>query len=119
MTTVTTLLAIAFTVITAMALINVLTFLYARSVVRSAADEAVRAGSRAGAGITACDARAANALDALLGGPLGDEVSIVCEIDPATGHLVAVADATLHSPLPGFPAWTFSLRGEAVQEVAP
>jgi hypothetical protein len=119
MTTVTTLLAIAFTVISAVALINVLTFLYARSVIRSAVDEAVRAGSRAGAGVAVCDARAEDALDTLLGGPLGDEVSIICEIDPTSGDLVAVADATLRSPLPGFPPWTFSMRGQAVQEAAP
>lgn len=115
-TTVTTLLAVGFTLAAVMVLLNVLVFMYARGVVRTAVDEGVRAGSRVGAGPPACEARARAVLQDLMPGPLGADIAIGCRPSGATGELTAVANATLRSPLPGMPAWSFQTAADAVQE---
>jgi hypothetical protein len=54
-------------------------------------------------------------LDDLLAGKLGDGVTITCA--PAgPDRLVATADATFDSPMPGVPSWTIRLEATAVQE---
>jgi hypothetical protein len=110
------LLAIVFTLIATMAAINVFMYLYGQSVVRAAIDEGVRAGSRVAAGPDACETRANQVVDDLLGGPFGSGVSIDCHPSAVTGELVAVADVTFTSPLPGVPAWSFQAVAHATQE---
>lgn len=111
-------LAVVFTLLVAIAVVNVFTFLYGQAVVRSALDEGVRAGSRIGAGAAVCESRAAGVLDDLLAGKLGDGVTITCA--PAgLDRLVATAQATFDSPMPGVPSWTIRLEATAVQETGP
>jgi len=107
-------LAISFTLIVAVMVVNLFLYLYGQGAARAAIDEGVRAGSRVAAGKAVCEQRASEALDGLMPGPLGDDVVISC--DPAGEELVAVADATLHSPLPGIPSWSFRMEARAVQE---
>ena len=82
--------------------------------VRAAIDEGVRAGSRVAAGEDACERRAEEALDGLVPGPLSDGILIACT--EAGGQLIAVADVTLDSPVPGVPSWSFRMEARAVQE---
>jgi hypothetical protein len=79
-------------------IVNVIVFSYGKGAVRAALDEAARAGSRGG--LAACEAAANEALDDLLGGSLGADVSISCS---DIGRSV-VATATVH-----FDAWVTSL----------
>jgi len=116
LTSVGILMAVAFTLIVAVTVLNMFLYLYGQGAVRAAIDEGARAGSRVGAGPAVCQARAAEVLTSLMPGPLGDEVTIACRPGVATGELVAVADATFRSPLPGVPAWTVRMVARATQE---
>ncbi len=108
------LLAVAFTMIVAVMVVNLFLYLYGHSAARAAIDEGVRAGSRVAAGEDACEARAQEALQGLMPGPLGSGVAIDCLL--VGGELLAVADVTLTSPLPGVPTWSFQMEARAVQE---
>lgn len=108
------LLAVVFTMIVAVMVVNLFLYLYGQGAARAAIDEGVRAGSRVAAGEDACQVRAEQALQGLMPGPLGSGVEIDCLL--AGDVLVAVADVTLTSPLPGVPAWTFRMEARAVQE---
>lgn len=114
LTSVGILLAVSFTLIVAVIVVTLLLYLYGQGAARAAIDEGVRAGSRVGAGEAACELRAQEALDGLMPGPLGDGVRVDCLV--AGGELVAVADVTLSSPLPGVPSWSFQMQARAVQE---
>ena len=108
------LLAVAFTLLVAVTVVNMFLYLYGQGAARAAIDEAVRAGSRVGAGQSVCEKRADAALRGLMPGPLGSGVEIRCSNDG--GELVAVADVTLDSPLPGVPSWSFRMEARAIQE---
>ena len=108
------LVAIAILLVVFVTLVNVLLFLYARGVIRAAVDEGARAGSFADASTAECRARADDALGDLLGGDLGSDVAVVCAV--SGDEMVAVADATLTSPIPGLGSWTFSLEARARNE---
>lgn len=112
--TVTYLLVIALSLMVFVAMVNVLLFVYARGVVRAAVDEGARAGTFGDAGVGACEARAADALGDLLGGHLGQGVSVTCR--DAGDMVVASGSAVLESPIPGFGSWEFSLEAIAVRE---
>jgi hypothetical protein len=112
------LLAVTLTLVVAVGIVNIFMFLYGQSVLRSALDEGVRAGSRVEAGAAVCLDRAHQVLDDLLGGDLGDDVTLVCAPGATPGELVAIADATFSSPMPGVPSWTFRLEARATQELA-
>ena len=55
-----------------------------------------------------------DALTDLLGGDLGDGVTVACAV--AGDEMVATADATLTSPIPGLGSWSFTLEGRARNE---
>lgn len=114
LTSVGILLAVAFTLVVAVTVINLFLYLYGQGAARAAIDEGVRAGSRVAAGETVCERRAAEALNGLMPGSLGDGVAITCVA--AGGELVAIADVTLDSPLPGVPSWSFQMEARAIQE---
>ena len=114
LTSVGIMLAVAFTLIVAVVVINMFLYLYGQGAARAAIDEGVRAGSRVAAGEVACLQRSREALHGLMPGPLGDGVAINCVT--IGGELVAVADVTLDSPLPGIPSWSFQMQARAVQE---
>jgi Flp pilus assembly protein TadG len=83
-------------------IIQVITFQYGKGTVRAALDEGARAGARSVDAVAECQARAANVLGDLLGGPMGDGVSVVCT--DAGGRVVATA--TVH-----FDGWFGTLTG--------
>ena len=114
LTSVGILLAVSFTLIVAVIVITLLLYLYGQGAARAAIDEGVRAGSRVDAGEEACRIRAEEALQGLMPGPLSDGVSLDCAV--SGGELVATADVTLSSPLPGVPSWSFQMEARAVQE---
>ncbi len=114
LTSVGILLAVGFTLVVAVAVINLFLYLYGQGATRAAIDEGVRAGSRVAAGEAVCEQRAAEALGGLIPGPLGDGVAITCVA--VGGELVAVADVTLDSPVPGVPSWSFRMEARAIQE---
>lgn len=111
------LLSTAFTFVVAVGIVNIFMFLYGQSVVRSALDEGVRAGSRVDAGVEVCRERADQVVDDLMGGSLGDGVVIGCAPGATPDELVAVADVTFDSPMPGVPSWSFQLEARATQEL--
>lgn len=96
-------------------LVNLVAFQYARGVVRSALDEGVRAGSRATFAADECQVRAMQVLDQLLAGPLGDEVTVACELQGDV--VVATAEGTLRSWITVVPDHRFSMRAVAVKEL--
>lgn len=112
------LLAVTLTLVVAVGIVNVFMFLYGQSVVRAALDEGVRAGSRVDAGVAVCLDRAQQVLDDLLAGDLGDGVTIACAPGATPAELVATANATFDSLMPGVPSWTFHLEARATQELA-
>jgi hypothetical protein len=114
MTSVGILLAVAFTLVVAVIVVNLFLYLYGQGAARAAIDEGVRTGSRVAAGIDACQDRAAEVLGSLVPGQLGDGIAISCT--DIGDELVAVANVTLDSPLPGVPSWSFRMEARAVQE---
>lgn len=97
-------------------LANALVVLYGRGVVRAALDEGVRAGANVGAGAEECQRRAEDAVADLLGGALGDGVTLACEETPE--RITAQADAVFQGWLPGVPAWHFQLGADSTREPA-
>src|SRR5215475_11942325 len=93
-TTVTALLAVGVSLILLVALVNYVVWQYGRGAVRSAIDQAARAGSRASATETTCETRAHEALHTLLGGPMGRGITITCTDDGHNMH--ATATGTFH-----------------------
>ena len=114
LTSVGILLAVGFTLLTAVIVLNLFLYLYGHGAARAAIDEGVRLGSRVGAGPVMCEQRAGEALQGLMPGALRDGIEIRC--GPDGEQLVAVADVTLSSPLPGVPSWSFQMEARAVQE---
>ncbi|MDJ0923597.1 MAG: hypothetical protein QNJ77_03465 [Acidimicrobiia bacterium] len=108
------LLAVAFTLIVAVVVVNMFLYLYGQGAARAAIDEGVRAGSRVDAGQSVCEHRARQALEGLMPGPLSSGVEIRCA--GAEGEIIAVAEVTLDSPLPGVPSWSFQMEARAIQE---
>ena len=114
LTSVGILLAVVFTLLVAVVVINMLLYLYGQGAARAAIDEGVRAGSRVDAGPESCELRAEEALQGLMPGPLRSGVVIGCDV--IGNELVATADVTLTSPMPGVPAWSFQMEARAIQE---
>jgi len=96
---------------------NLVTYQYGRGAVRSAVDQAVHAGSRASATEATCEDRARQALDGLLSGPLGDDVTVTCVDDG--DRVRATATATFEGWIELIPDWTFTLTATATKETAP
>ena len=82
-------------------------FTYGRGVVRAALDEGARAGSKVTASVERCQARAAETMTGLLGGTMGDGVTITCRDDGE--QVLAHADARFGAWAPAMPDWTFSI----------
>jgi len=80
-------------------ILNVVVFTYGKGTVRTALDEAARAGATSGS-LAVCEATAGQVMGELLGGSLGAEVDITCS---DTGTSI-VASADVH-----FDAWLTEL----------
>lgn len=114
LTSVGVLLAVSFTLVAAVVVVNLFLYLYGQGVARAAIDEGVRAGSRVAAGTAVCEQRAEEVRANLMPRPLGEELRISCA--NVGDELMAIADVTLDSPMPGVPSWSFRMEARAVQE---
>jgi hypothetical protein len=90
---------------------------YARGATRAAIDEAARTAARPDGNVTACETRAREAIDGLLGGPLRHDIHITCSDNGVT--VTAHAHVTLTGWLPPTPDWTFDLAANATKEHRP
>lgn len=108
------LLAVGLSLVLLASLANLLVFSYGRGVVRAALDEGVRAGSRAGASSSECQARAEAVLGDLLSGSLGQGVRVRCSHREAT--VIASAAVSFPAWAPLIPSWSFTATAEAVAE---
>ena len=111
--------AAAFALVVFVTLADVVTMQLSRRAARAAAEEAVRAGSRADAPVAVCEERARAVLDGLLGPGPRSQVDVSCSLAGSPPTLRARADAVLHPWLPGLPDWSFSVGSDAVLEVLP
>lgn len=96
---------------------NLVAVQYGRGVVRGALDEGVRAGSRATAAVAECQTRARQVLDQLLGGTLGDDVSVACR--DLGDRIVASADGSFPAWIAVVPDHRFNVEAVAVKERHP
>ena len=110
-------IAVAFSLLLLVLIANVIIVQYARGVVRSAAEEGAQAGSRLSATDVECEARAGEVLDGLLGGPMGDDISVSCTV--GVTEVVATVQYTFTPWLPLIPAWTGTQSSFAVKEALP
>jgi Flp pilus assembly protein TadG len=92
-------LATGFVLLLLAQIINVIVFSYGKGTVRTALDEAARAGARSDS-VAVCQATADQVMSDLMGGALGAEVSITCS---DSGRQI-VATASVH-----FEGWLTSL----------
>ncbi len=107
-------LAVALSLVLFVMLCNAIVYQYARGVVRSALDEGVRSGSRAGGTVATCEAAAEDVRHTLLGGPVGGHVAIRCGL--VDGTVRATATGYLPGWLPLVPDWPIDLAASAVKE---
>lgn len=77
-TFITLVMATGFVLILLTGIIQVLVFQYGKGTVRAALDEAARSGARSTSSVETCQTRAANVLDDLLGGEMGNQVQVTC-----------------------------------------
>lgn len=111
------LVGVALLTITLIAMLNFITFQYGRGSLRTIADQAAQAGSRASATVATCEQRAQQSIDALIGGPLGDTATVTCTDDG--DRVEATATATFEGWLPIVPDQTVVITASAVKEQAP
>lgn len=109
--------AVALSLLLLVLIANVIIVQYARGVVRSAAEEGAQAGSRLTATSAECIARADEVLDGLLGGPMGDGVSVSCTVGAT--EVSATVTYTFDPWLPIIPSWSGSQTSFAVKEALP
>ncbi len=97
-------------------LLQLAVFTYGRGVVRAALDEGARAGSRVTDAAGRCEERAAETMR-LLGGTMGEGVSIACRVEGDT--VLAHADVRFLAWAPAMPDWTFSITATSRRTPAP
>lgn len=107
-----TLIAIGFSLVMLVGLVQIIVWQYARASVRTALDESARIGALQGP--AACEDHARGVLDQTLGGPIGDDITIVCTIAPDAA--TATAQVTFRGWLAGTPDWNFTLTASAAIE---
>lgn len=110
-------LAVGLGMIALVALLNLVIYLYGSNAVRAAVDQAARTGSRASATEATCEARANEALDTLLDGPMGDDITINCTDNGAT--ITATATGTFQGWLDIVPNWSWTIEATATKEQTP
>ncbi|MGH8926265.1 MAG: hypothetical protein ACRDWA_16785 [Acidimicrobiia bacterium] len=87
---------------------------YAQGVVRSALDEGVRVGAPAAATETDCLDAINRVLSDLMGGPLGQDLTVSCAF--AAERVVASAQGAFSGWFPGVPDVSFQLEVAGVKE---
>ena len=96
---------------------------YAKGALRTAVDEAARAGAAAGGSLAACEDESARVRSGLLRGGYGADVMVSCGVvdgGAGTGGLmVASASGSLPSLLPAVPRLRIVVRGVSVLQGQP
>jgi flagellar basal body-associated protein FliL len=113
-------LAMLVVVVAFMAGANLVVFEYGQGTVRTAVDEAARAGSQQlapGGPIGACQAKAAEVMANLLPGPFGRGVTITCT--QSGNDVVATATGRFPGWLPPIPALSVHIHGASHLEQNP
>jgi Flp pilus assembly protein TadG len=105
-------LAAALALILFLALANLVVVQYGKGAIRSALEQGARAGTTAGA--PACEERANQVVEDLLGGRMSDGLVLSCSV--SGGAVVATASAVFESWTPLSPDYSFSLSSTAVVE---
>lgn len=113
-TTLTTILVMGLSLLFFVNLAQVVVWQYGRGSVRAALDEAARVGAGTSGSVASCEERAADVLADLLGGSMGDEITVRCRDEGRA--LVAEATVVFRSWLPPVPDWTFTARASAAFE---
>lgn len=119
-TAVITLVAMLIALAVFMAGTNLVVFEYGQGAVRTAVDQAARAGSEQqapGGPVAACQTKAAEAMANLLPGPFGKRIVINCNIEG--GQVVATATGRFPGWLPPVPALAVHLQGASQLEQNP
>ena len=99
---------------------NFVVYEYGQGAVRTAVDEAARAGAQQqapGGPINACNVHAAQAMGNLLPGPFANNIHITCTITGA--NVVATATGSFPGWLPPVPALAVHIVGSAQLETNP
>ncbi|MGH3452723.1 MAG: hypothetical protein ACRDQW_18880 [Haloechinothrix sp.] len=109
--------AVALSFVVLVMMTNLIVFQYGRGAVRAALDEGVRRGTREPVAAEECEARAREVVQSLLGGPMGEGVSITCA--QIGGQMQAQAEVVFRSWVPGVPDWSFQIGAAGVKEEAP
>ena len=97
-------------------LANLVVVQYGRGALRSALDQGARVAAVTGS-TAECESRVNSVLAELLGGRMGDEVTIDCEIDDAL--VVAQGSAIFQAWVPSVPGFLVEIRAEATLEGLP
>ena len=106
--------AVGFSMLFFVLLVNLLAVQYGRGAVRVALDEGVRHGARYGAADAACENRIREVLAGLLGGEMGLGVSFLCEGN--SERAVASAQVVFPAWIPGIPEFRFQMAATAAAE---
>lgn len=109
--------AVALSLLVLVLVANVILVQYARGVVRAAAEEGAQAGSRLTATERDCLRRADEVLDALLGGSMGDAVTVHCTVGAT--EVAATVRYRFTPWLPVIPVWSGTQTSFAVKESLP
>jgi hypothetical protein len=108
-------LAVGLSFVLLVLIANLLVDLYARAAIRDALEEGTHAEVALDARPAACEQHSRAALDGLLRGPVGRDVTVHCTTSPTA--VVATADVRLPSWLPLLvPDWTFTVHAIAARE---
>ena len=99
-----------------LALANLVVVQYGRGAVRSALDQGARVGA-VGASAVECQQRAADVLGQLLGGRMGDGVTVACEIGGSV--VTATGRAVFVSWTPFSPGFLVEMTAQATREKPP
>jgi hypothetical protein len=108
------------TLVVFVAATNLIVYSYGRGVLRTAVDEAARAGSlqgTPGGPIVACQDKADQVMANLLAGPFGQHITITCQLSGA--QVVAVATGTRPAWLRLLPAYHPRVVGSATLSADP
>ena len=105
--------AVAFSLIFLVMLVNIVVFQYGRGVVQAAADEAARAAAPVDADIAACSVRGDEVLDAGLARSMRAGVHVTCV--SSGDWVIAKATASFPGWLPLVPSWDFSVSSRALR----
>ena len=115
-TSVQFLLASGLTLLLFLALANLVVVQYGRGALRSALDQGARVGA-VSSSIAQCEQRVEDVLDQLLGGRMGDDVVVSCDVGP--GVASAVGKARFVSWTPFTPDFLVEMTALATREIPP